>query len=378
MKSIFTLLLIIATTSSCTLDQSHITAKSADINFEESPSWAIESKGTLNILENGFSFKKAYKADSTLQIGNYIRAMIQDKSGNIWIGTHGKGLARFDGKKLKFFNEDDNFHAIVVRDIKQDSNGLIWIATNKGIYSYNGKVLNHFDIKKGIDDNEVWSIAIDKNIPTGKTGLWFGTEDGAYYYDGKTFSGIKIPAADLTRFSGAYNAPKLINSILQDKSGKTWFATNGNGVFVMEKSATHNTILHPYTQKDGLCNDVVQGLYEDTKGNIWLTTRFGGASKFDGKTFTTYSDKNGLNNNFVWTICEDHSGNLWFATAGGGVTMFDGKKYTTYTSKDGLPDDYVQSILEDADGNLWFGAGTGLARFDGKKFISYQGKSDGC
>ncbi|MBK8415650.1 MAG: hypothetical protein IPL22_14830 [Bacteroidetes bacterium] len=119
MKSIFTLLLLIATASSCTMDQSHLTAKSSDINFEGCPVWTIEGLGSNSILKNNFSFKKEYKADSTLQIGNYIRAMIQDKSGNIWVGTHGKGLARFDGKMLKFFNEDDNFNSIVVRILKK-------------------------------------------------------------------------------------------------------------------------------------------------------------------------------------------------------------------------------------------------------------------
>ncbi|MBK6642728.1 MAG: hypothetical protein KBH11_07715 [Bacteroidia bacterium] len=380
MKSIFTLLLLIATASSCTMDQSHLTAKSSDINFEGCPVWTIEGLGSNSILKNNFSFKKEYKADSTLQIGNYIRAMIQDKSGNIWVGTHGKGLARFDGKMLKFFNEDDNFNSIVVRDIKEDQKGWMWIATNKGVYSYDGKSFVNYDITSGMDDNEVWSVLIDQTIATGTTGIWFGTEAGAFFYDGRSFTKLKIPQADLSRFPSAYKAPELINSMVQDKAGRIWFATNGNGVFCYDKKVAgdDSNRLTQYSQKNGLCNDVVQGIYIDKKESLWFSTRFGGASKFDGKTFTTFNDKNGLKNNFVWTVYEDRSGNVWFATAGGGVTKYDGKKYTTYTSKDGLPDDYVQSILEDADGNLWFGAGTGLARFDGKKFISYQGKSDGC
>ena len=379
MKFLIPLLTVIISLKSCTFDQSQINAKATFVNFNDYPTWTIESNNP-SIIENGFTFRNMPKADTTLQINNYIRSIFQDKAGNLWFGTHGRGISRYNGKILKFFSGDDNFNSIVIRDIKQDNKGWMWIATNKGVYSFDGKTFTTHDIASGIDDNEVWAVLVDQTVDPDKTGIWFGTEAGAYFYDGKSFSKFDLPHTDLSRFPSAYKAPALINNMLQDKSGRIWFATNGNGVFCYDKKISGDVSkqLKQYSQKNGLCNDVVQGIYLDKKGNLWFATRFGGASKFDGNKFTTFNDKNGLKNNFVWTVYEDRFGTIWFATAGGGTTRFNGRDFETFTTKEGLPDNYVQTILDDRDGNMWFGTGSGLARFDGARFIKYQGNFDGC
>ncbi|MDQ3048675.1 MAG: hypothetical protein M3R27_14090, partial [Bacteroidota bacterium] len=86
----------------------------------------------------------------------------------------------------------------------------------------------------------------------------------------------------------------------------------------------------------GMNSSYVRSILEDKSGNLWFGTDGGGASKYDGKTFTHYTDKEGLGNNTVWSIIEDRNGNLWFGTNGGGVSKYDGKSFTHYTEKEGL------------------------------------------
>ncbi len=76
----------------------------------------------------------------------------------------------------------------------------------------------------------------------------------------------------------------------------------------------------------------------------------------------------------------DRAGNGWFgypAGPRGGATKFDGTTFTTYTKKDGLNGDNVYCILEDKAGNIWFGSvDAGLCRYDGKTFTNLS--NDGC
>lgn len=379
MKLIFCLPFLFASVFTCYQNPDNLHATDANApgdSIRKNESLAFKNSFT----EYGYSPLKKATTDTSLQIGFYIRQMLQDKQGNLWFGTFGRGLARYDGKKTYYFSEKDGIGSIVVRDIKQDSKDAIWIATDRGLFSYINGRFKKYSAGKETTSNEIWSILVDDKIASGTSGLWIGTENGAFTFDGKTFKSFPLPSANLKRYPDAYQAPKLVNSIIKDRSGKIWFATNGGGIYAYNpaiKSDPKAALVH-YSVKEGLSDDVVQGTYLDKKGQLWFTTRFGGVSRFDGNSFTNLSTKNKLSSNFVWSVYEDSKGHYWFATAGGGVVRFDGKDYVVFTTKDGLLDNYVQTILEDHDGNLWFGTGTGLCRFDGKKFISHQGQSDGC
>ena len=109
---------------------------------------------------------------------------------------------------------------------------------------------------------------------------------------------------------------------------------------------------------------------QDKNGNIWFSN-WGGAYRYDGKSFTSFTKRDGLPNNGFTRIIEDKNGNLWFG--GDGLCRYDGKSFTCFTTKDGLINPWIWSILEDKTGNLWVGTReTGLYLFDGKTFINYS------
>ena len=56
----------------------------------------------------------------------------------------------------------------------------------------------------------------------------------------------------------------------------------------------------------------------------------GGAWCYDGKTIKEYTTENGLNDNNVYKIIEDKKGILWFGTWSNGASRFDGKSFTTF------------------------------------------------
>src|SRR6056297_582146 len=94
-----------------------------------------------------------------------------------------------------------------------------------------------------------------------------------------------------------------------------------------------------YTIKDGLSQNTINYIFQDSKGYMWFGTQLG-ASRFDGKEFQNFKMSEGLINNYVHTIFEDSHNNLWFGTRGG-ASIFTNGKFINYTTEDGLIDNHV-------------------------------------
>ena len=327
------------------------------------------------------------------QISQYVRRIFQDRNGNIWFGTNGDGVARYDArlndsarldKPLAYFTVNEGFSGRAVRGIVEDKNGDLWFATDAGISRYDGRAFETFDRKNGLGSNQVWSILIDRSGT-----VWCGTEAGVYKNDRKSkinglpaFTPFPLPEADLSNRPDAYPAPKLVNSIYQDKAGNLWFGTNGLGVYRYDGTSSPDgkPRLTNFSEKEGLSNNFVQSIVQDEskgehKGKLWFGTRFGGISRFDGVRFTNFTTKEGLSSNFVWTFLQDNSGDnpngdLWIGSAGGGLMLYDGKSFRHFTQVEGLPSRHVQSLLKDDNGRLWVGTSGGAFRLDGKSFTN--------
>jgi len=303
-----------------------------------------------------------YNTENGLPMSSISSSLI-DKNGNLWFGTSGAGVCRYDGKSFTTYTTEQGLANNNLLSIYEDNKGNLWFGTNGGgVSCYNGKFFKTFSKENGLGNNNVYSICQDK-----KGNFWFSTDAaGISHFDGKTF----------TIYNQAQGLPSgMVWSIIEDKKGNVWFGTDTTGLcrFDGKKFTT-------FTKKDGLATNAAYRVYEDRKGNIWISN--GAAiSRFDGKLFTTYTVADGLPNYVVNCILEDKKGVMWFGTAGG-LCYFNGKSFITYTEDQGLAHDEVTTINEDGTGNLWLGTnGGGISRFDGKSFISYttkQGLANNC
>ena len=123
--------------------------------------------------------------------------------------------------------------------------------------------------------------------------------------------------------------------------------------------------------EDGLSNENVLGIFQDSKGYIWIGT-MDGLNKYDGYTFTKYrfdpTDSNSLSQNLIYTIWEDKQGFIWVGTFEG-LCKFDRytEKFTRYKPDPKAPfnDPNICAISEDKTGMMWVGSASGgLCRFD--------------
>lgn len=128
---------------------------------------------------------------------------------------------------------------------------------------------------------------------------------------------------------------------------------------------------------DGISNNLVSCVFQDSKGFLWFGTA-NGLNKFDGYKYTTYehttSDSNSIRRNLIMHIYEDKTGNFWISTEGGGLNYFDRKteKFKFYRQGNDnkhLSSDMIRMILEDTDGTLWLAHSLGLDNLNPKTGI---------
>jgi len=317
------------------------------------------------VIRNFKAVPVAPDFDTTL-VSQYIRSIFQDSKGNLWFGTLGEGVVRYDEKTLTYFSNPDGFNNNTVYAINEDKDGNLWLGTDQGVYKYDGKTFKNYGQKDGLSHIDISrkSILIDQSGT-----IWVGTHGGVFRYN---------PSADSTggqSFSLFQQLPPInIAGIMEDKSGNIWFASSESGIFRYDGK----TIVH-IAEKEVLGGNYAGGIAQDKDGNMWFTMK-NGICRYDGKTFTEYTPKDGLGGTEFWGIYIEQSGIIW-VTARGSTTRFDPsialpnpKAFTVFTPANGL-NCCVQSMYQDRSGNMWWGAGQGLFRFDGVRF--YQVKQNG-
>ena len=125
--------------------------------------------------------------------------------------------------------------------------------------------------------------------------------------------------------------------------------------------------------KEGLSDLNVMCIMQDSRGFIWIGTRYG-LNRYDGHQFKTFysdpSDSNSLSNNYVRCITEDAKGNIWVATAGGGFNKFNRKsnQFRQYTHQpnnlNSVSGNNVYNITVEKTGKLWIATTDGINLFN--------------
>jgi len=157
----------------------------------------------------------------------------------------------------------------------------------------------------------------------------------------------------------------VVNNIFQDSKGFIWIGTP-SGVSKFNGKTFQN-----YTTKEGLVSDGVTFITEDKNKNIWIATT-AGVSKFDGVKFENFTSQNGLSKGEVFCIYVDNQNKIWVALNGGGVNIIENNTIKTLTKKDGLPNEKVFSIIQDHKGDYWFCMRKGIVKYDGVRFGNYD------
>lgn len=294
--------------------------------------------------------------DPTADIEGVVRSLFLDSHGALWIGGE-CNLFRYDGSTLTNYDiRDDMGGRVTIKQIVEDKAGSVWCGTSGGITRIDGRSFTSYGEQHGLISQDVWSMAVDANGI-----LWIGTIEGVCRFDGTTFSRFALPEAEPDPTRGVTSST-FVHCITVDRQGRVWFGTNGGAYSYDGRTLTN------ISERDGLPNNAVGRILEDTSGNLWFGTIHGGVSRFDGRSFANFTERGIVEGDEIWCIHEGRSGDVWLAAKRSPLYRYDGSRFVKLNEQDGITS-LVFTIAEDASGGLWLGGTHGLFRHDGGSFV---------
>lgn len=233
----------------------------------------------------------------------------------------------------------------------------------------------HLGLKEGLSQSDVQAILKDRY-----GFMWFATQDGLNKYDGYKFTLYKNDPRDPSSLRS-----NIVNAIYEDRQGNLWVGTTGGGLSLFNRNS--NTFTHYIEQPNdptSISNNAVTCMLEDSRGTLWIGT-YWNLNTFDRKTkkFTRFghnpSNSQTLSSDVILSLEEDSEGNLWVGTEHG-LNVFDrnAKTFKRFVSDPATPNsikgNQVRTILHDINNNLWVGTDQALELFDRdtETFIHFQ------
>ena len=228
---------------------------------------------------------------------NYVNDLLPDNQGCFWLTAKG-GLRCYKpagGTYESYFVPLPLKSKSDITCLYLDAQQNIWIGTmGDGVFKYNiksGKIQPLFDDK---DIHKASILSITGNAQN----IWINSLEGVWHYNMLTRLYEKFETVSIT--GSAY-----IYYVFEDSKGNVWFATDGKGLAVWR-----NGRYTAYREKDGLAAKVIYSVAEDKYGNIWCNSLNNGIYKYDGKRFTHFGKVQGLPDAAITSLTTDTIGNV--------------------------------------------------------------------
>ena len=316
----------------------------------------------------------------------HINTIHIDSNGDVWIGTEGEGLFRYNSSGDVLVDQDVatkvdiDLAENLVRAIHTDTQGRLWIGYSREGVSlfYSEDNVRHFTRdpsgQYGLKNEEVKEIFVDK------TGVvWIGT------WEGVSRMSPSFETLELYVYSdqdGALNDGRVV-AFEEEKEDTYWIGTMGGGLFQFERSTGEFTAFNAQGKQGSLCGDEIYDLQIDSDRKLWIAALGDGLCSLDlsisdtnrkSTGFTSYdrikdaqdmsmghsaisvlpvtdslmligtwqaglhmynrikntlsvftdsSETNALLNNYLWPLVQDDKGNVWGAAHGKGLFYYD-------------------------------------------------------
>ena len=262
-----------------------------------------------------------------------ITAVFEDREGSLWVGTHGGGLAQFTDRTLDGQAGPPSLRDQWISSVAEDEGGVLWVGTALGLTRWKDGKERTFTSADGLPSDQVLAV-----LPGPDGVLWIGTEKGLARWRGGR---IEVPVA--------IDAP--IPSLLWD--GDALWMGAGEGVARLAGEQLER--IPPVEGLRGVSE--VRGLARDDRGTMWIS---GGGRLLNvegGKLVKPSAARVGK----VRSLFRDGDGTLWLGTRDGLVRVRNGV-WRTFGAAEGLERADFYQVIADDRGGLWVGASQGLLR----------------
>ncbi|MEJ7646802.1 MAG: two-component regulator propeller domain-containing protein [Chryseolinea sp.] len=381
--------------------------------------------------QNSFNATRNYTAVDGLP-QSQVRTIVEDKSGYLWIGTDGGGLARFDGREFRVYTTLDGLLANQVIGLCFDRHDNLWILHPRGVTKFDGFHFKKFQgsasKSKFMGRRNMYLLQDTLFILTGEglTGKIY--RDSLYYWEKNIHGGRAVAASLVTSADQVYQymsdgsivlrdgrkthsfntglslgesinlfsykedvliqsstgiykvdmkGRKLIQLpwrttsyvLLYDQKENVFWTSNGNALL-------KETIRNNISRADTILHDTdVDQALIDSEGNTWFATNGGGLYKYFIQDFIRVSSDNLRG---VMAIAKDRHGDTWVGTMNKGLWKISNGKLTSYVEEVAPIHNVIYCVAESPQGELYVGTSIGLGKYNkATDTFKWYTKSDG-
>ncbi|AWG22627.1 hybrid sensor histidine kinase/response regulator [Flavobacterium faecale] len=362
-----------------------------------------------------------------------VNAIFQDSQGFMWFGTH-DGLNKYDGYNFTVFsptvNDSKTISSNLIWNIVDDKAGNLWIGTTGGGLNFFDKKTETFtQFKNKVGDfSTISSNTVNSLFRDTKNRLWIGSKSGVNMLDlNQPLSQAKFNQIGVNLLSNGMTYQRNSYYTFLEGSNGDIFLSSANGLFKLRRDKQGELFfqlldlgseldsvviravdfdqfgrlmlgtsigLYIQTNKDGesysfeKIDDSSYSILLADKGYFWASSsnglvRFENSSPLNlPKKVTTYTNdlKNpdfSLSKNDIKSLFIDKAGMLWVGVNGGGVNKFDPNiKKFKHIKKDlnpnSISNDKVRAVFEDSNGYLWIGTEGGGLNYSDKNDLTYS------
>ncbi|MFZ4621591.1 MAG: two-component regulator propeller domain-containing protein [Bacteroidota bacterium] len=259
----------------------------------------------------------------------------------------------FDKYVITNYTADNGLPQNTVDLVDQSSDGYIWIGTYAGLARYDGVKFIHFNrsITPAFKINHVTVMHQDKSGAS-----WFGTNGGGIVrYAKHTFSSVE-------EFNSG--GKEYIKSIQSFSPNELIVGTERGGIHtvrVSDSGAIQEIV--PFLDKQLPKNILFRTMLKAGK-TIYIATDIG-LITIDGQTIRKLTTANALPNNSITALAVDQNNTVWVGTSNGLARIVNGYgSIESFSTSNGLTNNSIRSLFVDKENTLWIGTdGGGLNRF---------------
>jgi signal transduction histidine kinase/ligand-binding sensor domain-containing protein len=287
----------------------------------------IGSNGGLEQFRSGtfINWDKRHGLDD-----DYVRTIFEDRRGVRWVGS-AKGLHRWNGS---VWVREGNGGPSGILSIEESRDGTRWLGTSNGLYRVSADgAMKLLTVADGLSNNGIRDIHQDKNGD-----VWLATDFSVSRIHRPVDRNIRIES-----FAGRSNIGGYALAIAETGDGRLWFAT-GAGLAEFD-----GTAFKLHAAPTALPSNRLFGVEADADhaGTVWVVTDGDGLIRFrDGKS-AVITTRNGLVTDKIVSLVDDRDGRLWFGTVRG---VFWVAKRELNAVADGTSTHVVSQFFDENDG----------------------------
>jgi len=274
-----------------------------------------------------------------------VRALFEDGEGNVWAGTEGGGLCRLRLSLFTVYGTAQGLSSDRVTSVSEGPRGECWVGTDGyGLNRLEGETAHLASSEPGAAQMQVLSV-----LPDHQGHIWVGLRLGGVvqWQDGH-FTPLNAPAT----------ANRTTRCLFEDSRGVVWIGQNNTTSLVRIQGDTVTTVALP--QWVGPVD--IRVMAEDSTGSLWIGTDGRGLLCWKEGRITRYTREDGLSSDFIWWLHPEGDGALWIGTYGGGLTRLKNGRAVKCTTRQGLVDDVICYLGDDGRGQFWFSSNQGVFR----------------